>query len=193
MKTQVLTCLLSVLMLVQTMAQRGMGLTRNPEKLRKVAASPNPNQGATSMIDTPLAYDLSAFAPPAPSQGSVPSCVAWSTAYNAYTVQYAAQNNLSDPQQVQAVALSAMLPFKQLRPNCDRGLDLSDIAQKMMDAGNLPHAEFSGEGCLLPPSVGLLKTAPLWTMSKYLTSTTPIPRSRFVPASRLDCTKHLSS
>ena len=82
MKTQVLTCLLSVLMLVQTMAQRGMGLTRNPEKLRKVAASPNPNQGVKSMIDTPLAYDLSAFAPPAPSQGSVPSCVAWSTAYS---------------------------------------------------------------------------------------------------------------
>ena len=159
MKTQVLTFLLSALLLVQAYAQNGMGLTRNPEKLRKVAAFPDPNQGAKSMVDTPLAYDLAAFAPPVPNQGSVPSCVAWSTAYNAFTVQYAAQNNLTDPQQLQAVALSAMLPFKQLRPSCDRGLDLPDIAQQMMAAGNLPHAEFSGEGCLMPPSADLLSRA----------------------------------
>lgn len=159
MKTQLLTFVLSVFIVATSAAQRGMGLTRNSEKLRKVAAFPNPNQGAKSMINEPLTYDLSAFTPPVANQGKVPSCVAWSTAYNAYTVQYAAQNNLTDPLQLQAVALSAMLPFKQLRPSCDRGLDLPDIAQQMMAAGNLPHAEFSGEGCLMPPSADLLNRA----------------------------------
>ena len=153
--------LLSFLVLCfnHSIAQRATGLIFNKDTYKKIASFPDPNQGTKSISSMPLAADLSVFVPPICNQGEVPSCVAWSTAYNAFTIQYASQNSIRDAEQLKKIALSAMLPYKQIRPDCLYGSSIEAIAEQIIRNGNVSYPEFNGEGCLLPPSADLLGRA----------------------------------
>jgi hypothetical protein len=140
-------------------SQRATGLIFNKEAYKKIASFPDPNQGTKSIASVPLSADLSSYVPPICNQGSVPSCVAWSTAYNAYTIQYAYKNKINAAAELREIALSAMLPYKQIEPNCDNGSAIETIAEQIISRGNVSYPDFNGSDCVLPPSYDLLKKA----------------------------------
>jgi hypothetical protein len=94
------------------------------------------------------------------NQGSVESCVSWSICYYAYTIQRARLDRETDPQRMQAIALSAMFPFKRLRPNeCNRGLSISKTAKFLLDFGNLPYQRYPTNQCNIPISPTMITEA----------------------------------
>ncbi|SOD96450.1 C1 family peptidase [Spirosoma fluviale] len=160
MKTSLITFLLLTFTVATFAQQRGKGLIFDEAAFNAIPTLPTPDQGAKSFGDNlPIAFDLSKYCPPAGNQGSVPSCVAWSTAYSAFATQYAAKKGITDPNQIQRLALSAMLPYKQLRPGCDAGLNISDIAMQLVRNGNLPYSEFGINTCMPAPSSDMVSRA----------------------------------
>ncbi|GAB4051838.1 C1 family peptidase [Spirosoma litoris] len=144
MKTYLLALSLLLTLTTTTLAQeRTYGLTFDDLEFGAIPTFPDPNQGAKSIGALPLNADLSRFALPPIDQGKLTTCVAISTLYVAYPTQYAIQNNITDPAEIQRRALSFMLPYKKLRPNCIGGLNLDAIAQHVIDNGDVTHQEYT--------------------------------------------------
>lgn len=159
MKTLLMLPLLWLLMHTAHAQDPALGLEFNEQRFGEIPELPDPNQGTKAIGIVPTTADLSRYAPPVVNQGQIQSCVAWSTAYNGYAIQYAAHNKITDPGRIQAIALSAMLPYKQLRPSCDQGLDLSDIVTHIRQNGNVNFTDFSSASCSPVPSTELLSRA----------------------------------
>jgi hypothetical protein len=154
------TCLITLSATGLMAQQRATGLIFNEEAFNAIPTLPTPEQGAKSFGENlPLALDLSKHCPPAGNQGQLPSCVAWSTAYGAFATQYAAKKGITNPAEIQRIALSAMLPYKQLRPGCESGLNIPDIALQVKLNGDLPYTEFSTNTCQPSPSGDLVSRA----------------------------------
>lgn len=159
MKKSIFLLTMLIVSTANLFAQRATGLTFDKAKFNKISSFPNPNQGEKSLSSLPLSSDLSEFVPPICNQGKTQSCVAWSTAYNAYTIQYAYKNNIRDTEQLSKIALSAMFPYKQISPDCNNGSSIEAVAEKIISNGNVLYSEFNGDGCMLPPSAELFDRA----------------------------------
>ena len=127
--------------------EQGFGLLFNEEEFSKIPKMPEQTSGTKSIGNLPLSKDLSAYAPTVTQQGKLLSCVAWATAYYAYTIQYAIQHQITDQNEINKIALSAMYPYKKLRPGCEDGLKIEDVARFMKSNGNIPHGSFSVSDC----------------------------------------------
>ncbi|GAB4051836.1 caspase family protein [Spirosoma litoris] len=119
------------------------------------AATKPVRQGQT----IPLVANLSRFVPPVVDQKNLSTCVPWATAYYAYTTQYGALHMITDTSQLKQIALSPMLPYKQLRPDCTKGLGLADIARYIQEKGDVSYAEYPDLSCSSVPSADMLAKA----------------------------------
>lgn len=127
--------------------QQAFGLIFNEEDFAKIPRMPEQTSGSKSLDNIPLSKDLMAYAPTPSQQGKIQSCVSWATAYYAYSIQYAVQHKITDRVLIDKIALSAMYPYKKLRPGCEAGLDIFEIAAFMKNQGNLLYDEFSSNVC----------------------------------------------
>ncbi len=159
MKPAPALCLTALLMLVCSMlfgqAQQGFGLIFNEQDFSRIPRMPEQVSGTKSLETIALTKDLMRYAPGPAAQGAIQSCVAWATAYYAYTIQYAIQHKITERSAIDAIALSAMYPYKKLRPGCEGGMDIFEIADYMKTRGNIPYAKFPVNACngKLPASV----------------------------------------
>ena len=128
--------------------RRATGLTFNAEQFAAVPALPE--SGGEKALTLSLRADLSAYAPPAGDQGRVPACVAWATLYSAYGIQAAARSNVADPARARSLALSALFPYKQLRPECESGLNLHEAAAFLARHGDVPFPDLPANACETP-------------------------------------------
>lgn len=91
--------------------------------------------------------DLSAFAPAVADQGRLPMCVPYALAYHAYTIQVARKFKLTNPRDIQKIALSASYVFGQLRPGCQTGLRLREVTDFLATRGDPFDHEFLAPPC----------------------------------------------
>ncbi len=151
MKTFIKTTLIIFLILGTlpsfSQEKQGFGLIFNDEAFSKIPKMPEQTSGTKSMENIALSKDLMKYAPTLTKQGDIQSCVAWATAYYAYSIQYAVQHNLTERAEIDKIALSVMYPYKKLRPGCQDGVKIFDIAAYMKTRGNIPYNQFSVNVC----------------------------------------------
>ncbi|UON86312.1 C1 family peptidase [Dyadobacter chenwenxiniae] len=135
--------------------QQGFGLIFDEKNFSLIPRMPEQTSATKSLGNIALRKDLLQYAPSPAAQGAIQSCVSWATAYYAYTIQYAVQHKITDRSEIDKIALSAMYPYKKLRPGCEGGMDIFEIADYMKKQGNIPFKEFSINACSgkLPSSV----------------------------------------
>jgi Papain family cysteine protease len=73
----------------------------------------------SKLDEIPTEYDLKKYCPEPNNQGSVLSCVFQSLAYGAMTIQYAAQNNITDKAKITKNAFSVLYGFNQVTTQCN--------------------------------------------------------------------------
>ena len=151
MKTLANTVLILLLILINipsfSQNKQGFGLIFNEEAFSKIPRMPEQTSGTKSLENISVKKDLLQYAPTFTKQGDILSCVAWATAYYAYSIQYAIQHHVTGRAEIDKIALSAMYPYKKLRPGCQEGLDIFEIAAYMKTKGNIPFDQFAVNVC----------------------------------------------
>jgi hypothetical protein len=157
-----LTIFLSIFAaLVSAQEQQGFGLLFNQEDFSKIPRMPEQISGTKSLNTIPLSKDLLPYAPTQTRQGKTLSCVSWATAYYAYSIQYAMQHHMTDRSEIDKIALSAMYPYKKLRPNCEAGLDIFKVADFMKKEGNVPYEKYPVNACNQQLPTGITPIFPI--------------------------------
>lgn len=133
--------------------QNGTGLNFNSEEYDQLPLTPEFGTGEKSIGNLKdNKKDLSIYAPRVINQGKANSCVAWSTAYYAYTIQRAIQEGITDKSQINTIALSAMYPYKSLTEQfCNikekNSLPIEAVAEFMRANGNILYGELPTNSC----------------------------------------------
>jgi hypothetical protein len=153
-------------------AQNGTGFRFNAEEYDKLPKSPEFGSGEKSLGNLKNnKKDLSPYAPDVIDQGLTNSCVAWSTAYYAYTIQRAYLNEITDRNEINSIALSAMYPYKSITENLctdpyKSNLDIHQVADFMVKNGNLLHKNLSTASCDISITAALQNQAKAYTPIK---------------------------
>jgi hypothetical protein len=144
--------------------QQGFGLIFDEQNFSRIPRMPEQTSGTKSLENISLRKDLLQYAPTPATQGAIQSCVSWATAYYAYTIQYAIQHKITEQSEIDEIALSAMYPYKKLRPGCEGGMDIFEIADFMKKQGNIPYKNFPVNACSgkVPASV-----SPIFPIKDY--------------------------
>src|SRR6218665_1341883 len=140
---------------------KAQGLSFDPQKYDNLPKSPEFGSGEKSLGNLKNSKkDLSPYAPDIINQGSMNSCVAWSTAYYAYTIQRAYQNEITDKNEINQLALSAMYPYILLTSNtCQAPLSIEGVADFIKKNGNILHKSLPDASCNASVAAGLQSQA----------------------------------
>lgn len=112
-----------------------------------------PDYDGTKAGDRPLVFSLKAYCPTPAYQGETGSCASFATAYSAYTIQRAIENEWTDTEQITREAYSAIYIHKQIvGEHCEEGSTLIDVAYHLKTKGDLKYNDFEGQGfsCINP-------------------------------------------
>lgn len=94
---------------------------------------------------------LRKWCPTVGNQCNRPSCLAWATGYAAMTIRRAQQLNITNKEQIDALAFSASYIFNEISSNCS-GLTFSKV-ERVLERGVCPAHQFPNTRiCGLPPS-----------------------------------------
>ena len=86
----------------------------------------------TKFGELPLQVSLKAYCPKVGDQGDIQSCVGWAVGYAALSIQYAIENNLTDPKKINEQSQSALFIYNQIKPRDCQLLVESDRFWKML-------------------------------------------------------------
>lgn len=121
--------------------------------------------------ELPLVISLKKWCPIPGDQGSIGSCVGWSSCYGALTLQQAKMNNITNKQEITDHALSAMFAYNQVKKNdlvCDGGTRIPLLLDVLSQKGTCYHKEFNVNTCAKQPDNSLLQKAQQNSIKDYL-------------------------
>lgn len=122
------------------------------------AAPLQPRYGGSKYNEIPLEYSLRKYCPTPGDQGSMSSCVGWSSGYGLLTMSKAIQNKITNTQEIDQFANSALFIYNQiiLNPNdCASGASLTDAVNLLKTQGDCLAETFdssTGDCDVLPSS-----------------------------------------
>lgn len=99
----------------------------------------------TKALDGVFKVDLKPFCPKPGHQGSIGSCVGWSSGYAALTIAEAISENKNAYKQEEITknAKSALFIYNQIKiSDCDGGSRIEDAMKLMQEKGNTTHKDF---------------------------------------------------
>lgn len=99
-----------------------------------------------SEADLP-AYSLKNFCPTPGDQGSIGSCVGWSTGYAALTIADAIRKNSTSKTAITEAARSAMYIYLNIVENCPDGTVISDALDFVKGKGDCLSKDFGSQPC----------------------------------------------
>ena len=121
--------------------------------------------------ELPLVVSLKKWCPIPGDQGSIGSCVGWSSCYGALTLEQAKMNNITDKQIITDHALSAMFAYNQVKKSdiiCDGGTRFPLLLDVLNQKGTCFHKEFNVNTCAKQPDASLMQRAQQNTIKDYL-------------------------
>lgn len=125
----------SLLSAIQGMAQFGTGFAFNPNM--KATAWTKSSLGFTSET-LPASYSLKPYAPFAKSQGIYPSCSGWAVSYEAFSIQFAIANGMTNRNLITAKAFCPYYSYNKeapADPTCKNGKDAAMMMNTLKNDG----------------------------------------------------------
>jgi len=119
----------------QGMAQFGTGLVFNPNM--KATAWSKSSLGYANETP-PSSYSLKPYAPFAKSQGIYPSCSGWAVSYEAFSIQFAIANGMTNSNLITAKAFCPYYSYNKEQPadpTCKAGKDAAAMMNTLMNDG----------------------------------------------------------
>lgn len=122
--------------------------------------------------ELPVTASVKKWCPVPGDQGSIGSCVGWSSCYGALTIQQAQLKKLTDRRQITEQAFSAMFAYNQVKKNdlvCDGGTRIPLLLNVLSSKGTCFHREFDVRTCSKQPDDTLLRKAANFAIKDYQT------------------------
>jgi len=122
--------------------------------------------------ELPTTASVKKWCPIPGDQGSIGSCVGWSSCYGALTIQQAQQRKITDRRQITDQAFSAMFAYNQVKKNdlvCDGGTRIPLLLDVLSSKGTCFHREFDVRTCSKQPDDTLLRKAANYAIKDYQT------------------------
>lgn len=121
--------------------------------------------------EMPLKVSLRAYTPKPGDQGSIGSCVGWSTCYGALTTQYAIRNKWTDKEKITAKAFSALFLYNLVKANdytCGGGTYIPVAMGKLKTTGTCFDKQFIRNNCAVLPPDSLKAVAKQFAIEDYM-------------------------
>ena len=154
-------------------AQPPTGLELSPEQYGNVPLLHDFKYGAKAddqELDLVDMVDLKPYCPTPGDQGNTQSCVGWSSAFGAYTIQTAIRNDWRGKQSIiDQFAYSAFFPYNLASQYSCRPVPFPPVLDKLTEVGDVKRSEYDYHGsCTIEPDANLLKKASDNRLKAYL-------------------------
>lgn len=180
MKFKILLILVAVAMTARVW---GQGLVFNDQAYRQIPGTVYGEVGAKGedpLLKNTYKVDLKPFCPSIKHQGSISSCVGWSVAYAAMTIEKAVKNRYGSNQDlIDENAFSPLFVYNQIKlADCDFGAELNQGLAFLKEKGNVLYRDFPIEtNCDSVPAAQLFQKAKLNRLKDFTTLFQPDEKS----------------
>jgi len=131
--------------------------------------------------ELPLKVSLRQYCPTPADQGSIGSCVGWSTCYGALTTQYAIKNKWTDKEKITAKAFSALFVYNLVKANdysCGGGTYIPLAMTKLKNTGTCLDKHFIRNNCSVLPNDTLKQLAKQYAIEDFMSLFTTTDESK---------------